>query len=319
MKLRVAVAQATPALLDLERSVDKACAWIADAGARGVRLLAFPETWLPGYPFWCDGGEFGAWGNAAAAALQARLVRESLGIGSEAFARLRRAARDHGVALVLGVNERSRTDTLYNALLFVDEEGELVGHRRKLVPTFGERLVWGYGDAADLGPHTLAGARVGGLVCWEHWMPLPRHALHGQGEQIHVAAWPHGKPLHQLASRHYAFEGGCFVLVAATYLPLSAVPEEFELEATREALPDPVLPGGSAIVGPAGKYVVEPVFEREELLVAEIDLEEVTRRKLVLDTGGHYARPDLFQLRVRRDALEPDRELPGPLGDTRSR
>jgi predicted amidohydrolase len=308
MKLTVGIAQATPAVLDLEGSVERAEHWIADAGRRGVRLLAFPESWIPCYPLWCDAGSFGVWDHAPAKRLQARLLRNSLVLGSREAQRLCRAAREASVAVVIGANEREEAgSSIYNALVFIDETGRIVARRRKLVPTFGERLVWAYGDAAGLDSHVLAGARVGGLVCWEHWMPLPRHVLHASGEQIHVAAWPHGKEHHQIASRHYAFEGRTFVLAAATYLRRSDLPQDFELASDFEDAPEELIAGGSSIIAPDGTYVVEPVWGREELVVAEIDLARAEEEKLTLDVAGHYSRPDLFDLRVRRDALVPFR------------
>ena len=310
MRLIVGVAQATPAFLDLPASVEKACSWIAEAGRRGARLLAFPETWLPCYPLWCDAGTFGKWGHGPSKALHARLVRNSIAVPSPELDRLARAAREARVAVAMGANEREG-GSLYNALLFIDEEGRLVGRRRKLVPTFGERLVWAYGDAADLGSCDLGGARVGGLICWEHWMPLPRHVLHASGEQVHVAAWPHGREPHQLASRHYAFEGRTFVLAAATYLRRSDLPADLELGSDFADAPEELLPGGSAVIGPDGAYVVEPVFGREELLVAELELDRTIEEKLTLDVAGHYARPGLFDLRVRRERLVPFRPSGG--------
>ena len=191
MKLMVAVAQATPVVLDLTACVEKACQWIADAGKHGAQLAAFPETWLPVYPLWCDAGTFGKWDHAPSKRLHARLAAQSLQIPSKETQALCRAAREARCAVVMGANERDRSGSLYNALLFISAEGEILGRHRKLVPTFGERLVWGYGDASGLRTYEVASARVGGLVCWEHWMPLARHVLHSEGEQVHVAAWPH--------------------------------------------------------------------------------------------------------------------------------
>jgi predicted amidohydrolase len=150
----------------------------------------------------------------------------------------------------------------------------------------------------------MAGARVGGLVCWEHWMPLPRHVLHAEGEQIHVGAWPHAAELHQLASRHYAFEGRAFVLVAAAYLEKSALPADFELASDFSSEGPVLLNGGSAIIAPDASYVVELVRGREELLTAELDLRRVAEEKLLLDTAGHYSRPDLFEVKVNRTPLK---------------
>ncbi len=303
MKLTVAVAQATPAVLDRAGCVAKACQWIAEAGKKGARVVAFPETWMPVYPLWCDAGTLGKWGHEPAKRLHARLMRNSLAIPSPETEQLCRAAREAKCAVVMGANELDRTGSLYNALLFISGGGEILGRHRKLVPTFGERLVWGYGDAAGLASYEVAGARLGGLVCWEHWMPLPRQVLHADGEQVHVAAWPHAGEVHQLASRHYAFEGRAFVLVAATYLPKSALPADFELASDFAAAPDVLLDGGSAVIGPDSNYVVQPVRGREELLTAELALDRIAEEKQTLDVAGHYSRPDLFELRVNRAPL----------------
>jgi predicted amidohydrolase len=301
MKIVVGVVQARPAVLDLAACIDRACSWIGEAGRRGVQLVAFPEAWIPCYPLWCDGGSFAKWGNPAAKRLHARLLENSLVVRSPETDALCAAARKAGVAVVMGANEReSFGGSIYNSLVFIDEEGRVVATRRKLVPTHGERLVWSAGDAAHLDAHRLAQARVGGLICWEHWMPLARHVLHVAGEEIHVAAWPHGGEHHQLASRHYAFEGRCFVLAAAMVLSKSDLPADFELADDYHDGPDELLAGGSAIIGPDGAYVVAPTFAREELLVAEVDLARAREEKLTLDVAGHYARPELFELRVRR-------------------
>jgi nitrilase len=301
-KLVVAVAQATPAPLDLDATIDKACALVAEAGRLGARLLAFPETWVPGYPFWCDDGAFACWGRDSAKSLHARFVESSLVLSSAQFARVCAAAREAGVAVVLGANEREACgSSVYNALLFVDEHGALVSHRRKLVPTFGERLVWCPGDAVGLEASPMCGTRVGGMICWEHWMPVARHVLHSSGEEVHVAAWPHGREPHQLASRHYAFEGRTFVLAAATFLRRADLPGDFPLIPDCGEWPDTILAGGSAILAPDGSYIVEPLFDCERLLVAEIELDRTRAERLTLDVVGHYARPDLFDVTVRRD------------------
>lgn len=305
MKLTVAVAQATPVVLDLAGCVAKACEWIRDAGKQGARIVAFPETWMPVYPVWCDAGTLGKWGHEPSKKLHARLLRNSLTIPSKETDELCRAAREAKCAVVMGANEAGATGTIYNALLFISAQGEVLGRHRKLVPTFGERLVWGYGDASGMVAHDIGGAKLGGLICWEHWMPLSRQVLHAEGEQIHVAAWPHAKELHQLASRHYAFEGRAFVLVAASFLPKAALPADLELASDFAKAPDVLLNGGSAIIGPDASYVVEPVYGCEKLLTAEVDLERIAEEKQTLDVAGHYSRPDLFELRVNRTPLTP--------------
>lgn len=307
MKLTVALAQAAPVVLDLAGCIAKACEWIAEAGKRGVQLLTFPETWIPVYPLWCDTGTLGKWEHSPSKRLHARLIRNSLAIPSKETQQLCEAARKAACAVVMGTNEIDRSGSLYNTLLFISDHGEILGRHRKLVPTFGERLVWGYGDASGLTTHEIHGARVGGLICWEHWMPLSRHVLHSEGEHIHVAAWPQVREVYHVASRHYAFEGRTFVLAAASVLSKAALPADFELASDFATAPEMLLNGGSAIIGPDAGYVVEPVYDREELLTAEVDLDRIAEEKMTLDVAGHYSRPDLFELKVNREKLTPIR------------
>lgn len=306
MHVTVGIAQVAPEILDLKRSVRKAASLVASAKKEGVRLLAFGETWIPGYPAWSDFGRYGEWGNAAAKKLHARLWANSLEIGSPEFRELSRAAARAKVHVAIGVNERSGR-SLYNSLLFFDAKGRLALHRRKLVPTFGERLVWGHGDAVDLGAYDAGFGNVGGLICWEHWMPPARQALHEAGETIHVAAWPHGREHHQIASRHYAFEGRCFVLAAALFVTKAMFPEDFEMRDEFRRRGEVVLGGGSAVIGPDGSYVAGPVHGRETLLLADIDMDRAVEETITLETAGHYSRPDVFDLRVTRKRNVPRR------------
>jgi predicted amidohydrolase len=177
-----------------------------------------------------------------------------------------------------------------------------MNHHRKLMPTYTERMVWGGGDADGLSAVETPYLRVGGLICWEHWMPLARQALHESGEDVHVAVWPTVHERHQMASRHYAFEGRCFVLAVGALMRGADLPPELEPHPDRVSGPDSwVLRGGSAIIGPDGNYIVEPVFEREAVIVAEIDLRRTREESMTLDVAGHYHRPELLTLAVRRD------------------
>jgi len=213
---------------------------------------------------------------------------------------LREAARDLKIAIVIGVNERVDSGpgngTLYNSLLTISEDGQLGNHHRKLVPTYTERLVWGNGDGRGLEAVPTSAGRVGGLICWEHWMPLARMAMHNSGEHIHVAVWPTVHELHQLASRHYAFEGRCFVLAAGLMMPAEDLPRELrDGAALLSGGSQWIERGGSAIIGPDSRYVLDPVFDREELLISDLDLTQIDREMMTFDVSGHYARPDLFR------------------------
>ena len=209
------------------------------------------------------------------------------------------------VTLVIGVNEKwnsgAGNGTLFNSLLTFGATGELVNHHRKLIPTYTERLVWGQGNGGGLESSATAFGRVGGLICWEHWMPLARQALHLAGEHIHVAVWPTVHEMHQVASRHYAFEGRCFVLAAGLIMRAKDLPRELppvpRFSRNKEAF---VLRGGSAIIAPDGRYVVEPVFDRETTIVADVNLTTIDREKMTLDVSGHYNRPDVFDFSLRK-------------------
>jgi nitrilase len=303
--VRAAVVQAyTPR--DLAHGLEIARERVRDAAAQGATLVAFPETWLPGYPVWLDVCRDAAlWDYAPVKTVFRRLAEQSVVVPGEAATALAAIAREHRVALVMGVSERVERGpgqgTLYNSVLTFGPEGTLRNHHRKLMPTYTERMVWGGGDADGLRAVTAHGARVGALVCWEHWMPLSRQAMHDSGEDIHVALWPTVKEMNQIACRHYAFEGRCYVLATGSLLKARDLPPE--LEAHPGLVNDPeqyVLRGGAAIIAPDGAYLAEPVYDEETILVADLDLARVREERMNLDVSGHYARPELLELSVHR-------------------
>lgn len=290
-------AQVAPAYLDLDGSLAIAEHWIADAGARGVKLLVFPETWLPGYPFWLDESpQMGLWDHAPTKAVFRRLFENSVAVPSPATARLGAAARAAGVNVVMGVNECDG-GTLYNTIVYISERGDLLGKHRKLIPTYTERMVWGRGDGRTLTVVDTPVGRVGGLVCWEHWMPLARQAMHDQRELVHAAQWPTVKEMLLIASRAYAFEGRCYVIACGTVLRREHLPDDLDLLNTL-AGDGPWMQGGSAIIGPDGSLLAGPAGNQEVLLTADIEPGRVLEELMALDVSGHYARPDVFTLTV---------------------
>lgn len=304
MPLRVALVQAAAVPFDVEASLERVRLSVAEAAGRGATLVAFGETWLTGYPAWIDcWPRLGLWDDPDVKAIHARFRRAAITVPGPHADALGRIAAEHGVVLAMGVNERVDAGpghgTLYNTLLVFDADGRLCVHHRKLVPTHTERLVWGPGDAHGLRVAATAAGRVGGLVCWEHWMPLARQALHEQDELVHVAQWPTVKPMAQVASRHYAFEGRCFVLAVGGLLHRDALPPT--LADALVGVPDDglLLRGGSGIVGPDGAWIIEPVLEREEVIVADLDPSRRDEEAMALDVTGHYARPELLSLTVR--------------------
>ena len=299
---RVVIPQFAPVYLDKKASLAKALRLLREAKQQGAKLVAFGETWFPGYPKWLDVAPQAAlWDHAPTQQVFARLRNNSVTVPGPEIEALRKAARDLGLTVVIGVNERvdagPGNGTLYNSVLTITPAGKLANHHRKLVPTYTEKLVWGNGDGGGL-TSVASGPRVGALICWEHWMPLARMAMHNAGEHIHVALWPTAHELHQLCSRHYAFEGRCFVLAVGLMMAARDLPAEFG--SSRGS--DPWLKrGGSAIIAPDTRYVVEPVFDREDFLVADLDLAEIDRAVLTLDVSGHYSRPDVFSFGIKTD------------------
>jgi nitrilase len=286
----------------------KVLAWLEDAAAQDVELVAFPETFLSGYPFWLEltgGARFDdpAQKRAYAAYLEAAVVMD----GPE-VRQITEAAHDLGVFVYLGTTERatgSARGTVFCTLVAIDPGAGVVGTHRKLMPTYEERLGWGTGDGHGLQVHRYAGARVGGLNCWENWMPQARHALYAQGEELHVSVWP-GNPRNTAdITRFVALEGRVFSLAANGLISLSDVPSDFPLYSElQEAGVTDYCRGGSAIAGPDGSWLVEPVVGQERLVMADLDLRRVAEERHNFDPTGHYSRADVFSVQVDRRRLE---------------
>jgi nitrilase len=306
---RCAVIQAPPVFLNLQASVERACDLMGDARNAGAEVVSFGETWLAGYPVWIDTAPRAAmWGDAAAKAVYRRLFEQSPALDGPEVATLHARAEELGCDLVIGLNERS-SRTLFNTILMLGRDGRTRVHRRKLVPTYSERMIWGRGDGSTLGSLETPRGRLGGMICWEHWMPALRMVMHAEGELVHVAQWPAAHELHQLASRQYAFEGGCFVLCCGTSLTREEVLDGYRSLGADEGLdllesiePDQLLTGGSAIIGPDTAYLAGPAGAEEQIVLAEIDPARTREASLLLDTDGHYSRPDIFRLHVDRSA-----------------
>lgn len=304
MIVNVAAVQAAPIYLNLERSVEKALGLISEAASQGARLVVFPETWLPGYPAWLDCcRDVALWDHPPVKRVFARLMESSVVVPGPVTAVLGEAAREHDVVLNIGLHERvvegPGRGTLYNTMLTFGPAGELLNHHRKIMPTYTERMIWGQGDGSSLRAVSTDLGRIGGLICWEHWMPLARQVLHQSGEDIHIAAWPQVKEMNLVASRHYAFEGRCFVIASGAVMKAGELPPELE---PIESLKQPesfVLRGGSAIIAPDGSLLAGPVLDEEVILTADLDLSLIAEESLALDVTGHYSRPDIFEVKLR--------------------
>ena len=302
----VAIIQGGPVYLDLEASMKKAEELISGAAARGAGLVVFGETWLSGYPSWLDYcRDVNLWDHEPVKEVYALTHENSItvpGPETDLFCRL---AKEHNLTIVIGINEKTETGkgngSLFNSLLIINSNGQIANHHRKLVPTYTEKLVWAAGDGHGLNSVETDFGRVGGLICWEHWMPQARQAMHEAGETIHVAVWPWVHDLHQLASRQYAVEGRCYVIAAGQILKAGELPDQ--LEPAENVYPEDglILRGGSCIYGPDGSCLLEPQFGLDDTIIFEIpDTGKTIREKMNLDVSGHYNRPDVFDLKINK-------------------
>lgn len=301
--VKIGIAQFAAVHLNLSESLKRLESIVEDAAQQQVQLLVVGETWLSGYPAWLDScSDIAKWGYEPLKSVYATFYTNSIAVQSTEMEFIKKLSRQYNMVLVIGANERVEegigAGTVYNAV-FTIAQGELTNHHRKLMPTFTEKMLYGLGDGQGLKATSTAFGKVTASICWEHWMPMTRQALHNTGEHIHVALWPTVHEMHQIASRHYSFEGRCFVLAAGLMLRAKDFPKELTMPAEFAANTEQwVLRGGSCIIGPDGKYRTEPLFEKEALITCEIDTSDVIKERMTLDTTGHYNRPDVFRFSV---------------------
>jgi nitrilase len=324
-KVKVAVVQAAPVFMDKQRTIEKACRLIKEAGRNRAELIAFSEAFIPTYPaYYTVGYETPPheWTEYMLA-----LQDNSIVIPGEDTEALGQAAKEAGAYVVIGCNElddRAGSCTVYNTLLFIGKEGSVMGKHRKLMPTYTERTYWGQGNASDIKVFDTDIGRIGGLICWENHMTLVRAAMIHRGEEFHIAVWPGtwkrgetklldadtspGGTLCNLQSliRVHAFEAGAFVLSACGFLTPEDFPDRWHHLRDNDHINYSWASGGSAIVNPAGRYLVEPNFEKDAILYAECYANQIKAVKAVFDSLGHYSRWDVVRLSVRREAWIPE-------------
>ena len=298
-KTKIAAAQLTPVFLNKEKTVDKACSAILDAGKNGAKLIVFPEAFISGYPDWVwyiPANQTGQLNN-----LYVKLVENAVSIPDNTTKRLSEAAKSANINVVMGMNERNSetsNSSLYNTILFIDDAGEILGKHRKLMPTNCERLIWAQGNGSTLKSYDTSAGKIGGLICWENFMPLARNAIYESGAQILASpTWDKGDDWLE-SMRHIAREGGLFVISNCMTLRIDDLPEELKTIYSKGI--EWISKGQSCIINPKGEIISGPIDSKEFILYADIDLSEIIAAKRRFDVVGHYARPDVFSFTINK-------------------
>ncbi|KAA3617320.1 MAG: carbon-nitrogen hydrolase family protein [Calditrichaeota bacterium] len=299
-KIKIAAAQLTPVFLNRDATVRKACKAITEAGEKGCKLIVFPEAFISGYPDW-------VWlvpnsNGAVLNELYVKLVENAVSVPDNSTAMLCKAAKSANINVVIGMHERNSETSnasLFNSLLFISDEGEILGTHRKLIPTGGERLIWAQGDGCTLKSYSTSAGKIGGLICWENFMPLARNAIYEAGTQI-LASPTWDKSSNWLQSmQHTAREGGLFVVSTCMAIRMNDIPDEYNFKKLYPAGRDWINPGNSAIIAPNGQLLAGPLEAEEGILYADIDHQQIIAAKRMFDVVGHYSRPDVFNFSVK--------------------
>lgn len=304
--MRVAAIQHAPVFLDRDATIDKVVGLISEAAGEGAELIAFPETFVAGYPSWADFTNAAAFDDPMQKQAFAQYLGSAVDVAAGHLDPVVQASAEHGMFVYLGMAERSISGgSIYATLAAIHPEHGLVGTHRKLKPTYGERLMWADGDGAGLRAHDFAGSKVSGLNCWENWMPLARAAMYAQGPEVHIATWPGSPELTADISRFVAMEGRLFVVSSGGILREDHLPDDL---AVREAMLDThhrFASGGAIIVAPDGTVLAQADKHEETIIYADLDLALVREARQNFDPTGHYSRPDVLRLNVDRQRRDP--------------
>jgi len=300
-KTKIAAAQLTPVFLNKEKTVEKACDAIQEAGENGAKVIVFPEAYISGYPDWVwlipnsKGAELNE--------LYIQLVENAVSIQDNTKDKLCKAAKSASINVVMGMHERNTEysdASLYNSLLFISDEGSILGKHRKLIPTGGERLIWAQGDGTTLKSYQTSAGKIGGLICWENFMPLARNAIYEAGTQILASPTWDKSPNWLQSMQHIAREGGLFVISSCMALRMDDIPDNYEFKKLYPEGREWINVGNSVIIGPNGKVLAGPLEAEEGIIYADIDLNQIIAAKRMFDVVGHYARPDVFNFGIKK-------------------
>jgi len=303
--LTIGLAQIAPIWLNREKTLEKIVRSVHEAADADCRLVAFGEALLPGYPFWIERTDGARFNSPVQKEIHAHYLEQAVQVEAGHLGPLCEAAKERQITVVSGIIERPADrggHSVYASLVYIDAKGVIQSIHRKLMPTYEERLTWSPGDGHGLRVHKLGAFTIGGLNCWENWMPLPRAALYGQGEDLHIAIWPGGVHNTHDITRFIAKESRSYVVSVSGLMRKSDFPADTpHLSTILENSADILANGGSCLAGPNGKWIIEPVVGEEKLIVATLDHKRVREERQNFDPAGHYSRPDVTQLTVNRE------------------
>lgn len=297
--IKVAAAQLSPVFLDKNKTVEKACEAIKEAGENGAELIVFPEAFISGYPDWVwlvpnsKGTELNE--------LYLKLVENAVSIPDSSTGKLSKAAKEANINVVMGMHERNSETSnasLFNSLLFIDNTGAILGKHRKLIPTGGERLIWSQGNGSTLKSYDTSVGKIAGLICWENFMPLARNAIYEMGTQILVSPTWDKSPNWMQTMQHIAREGGLFVISTCMALKIDDIPMEYDFKNLYPVGREWINIGNSAIISPNGQLIAGPLEAQEGILYADLNLQDIIKAKRMFDVVGHYSRPDVFNFSI---------------------
>ncbi|MEN2282463.1 carbon-nitrogen hydrolase family protein [Algoriphagus sp. SE2] len=304
-ELKVALAQISPVWLNKAATLEKVKSSILEAAGKNCELIIFGEGLVPGYPFWLALTNGAAWDDKIQKEIHAHYLRNAVQIESSDLLDIQKLAKTHKIAIYLGIIERPIDrggHSIYCSLVYINQNGEIKSVHRKLQPTYDERLTWSPGDGHGLQVHPLKEFTVGGLNCWENWMPLARTALYGLGEDLHIAVWPGSIRNTENITRMIAQESRSFVISVSSLMRKTDFPKDTPyLDLILENAPEFLTDGGSCIAGPDGKWIMEPVVDVEGLFIETLDFNRVFEERQNFDPVGHYSRPDVLKLNVNRE------------------
>ncbi|WP_298520749.1 carbon-nitrogen hydrolase family protein [uncultured Kordia sp.] len=304
-ELKVALAQIAPVWLDKSKTIDKIKQQILDASQQDCELIVFGEALLPGYPFWVANTNGAVFNSTTQKEIHRHYVQNAIQVEKGDLDEICNLAKEHTIAIYLGLMERAADrggHSIYCSLAYINQEGSVESMHRKLMPTYEERLTWASGDGNGLKVHPLKDFTLGGLNCWENWMPLPRAALYGMGENVHIAVWPGSEVNTKDITRFIARESRSYVISVSSLMRKSDIPSDIpNVDEILKNVPDELANGGSCIASPDGEWLIPPVLHTEGLIIATLDFNRVLEERQNFDAVGHYSRPDVTQLSVNRE------------------